>query len=212
MQFDHFLLQSYLYRAMEGAMKLKKVAEIRSGHISRSRIQPMDSGSHYLLQARDVDADRLRYQADGMVRFNPHLSPKDQPLRPKDILFMARGARSFSILLDEIPEPVLAAACFFVVRVSRKDVWPDYLFWYLNQAQADHYFRRHSGRGVHMPVVKRSVLESIDIPIPPAEVQRRVAAMDALLREELGLLDRLAQKRKEMITAVCLQAVQKDCR
>ena len=188
-------------------MQLKKMAVIQSGYISRGKIEPMDSGSYFLLQARDVDADRLSYQAEGMVRFSPELSPKDQPLQRNDILFMARGSRNYSILLKEIPKPVLAAACFFIVRISRKDVLPDYLFWHLNQAPADNYFRRQSGRGVHMPVVKRSVLENIDIPVPPIEEQKKIAELNGLLQKEIGLLEALAQKRKEMITAACLQAV-----
>ena len=193
----------------ENGMELKNIADIQSGYISRGKIEPMDNGSYFLLQARDVDADRLIYQAERMVRFNPDLSPKDQPLKQNDILFMARGSRNYAILLKEIPKPVLAAACFFIVRLFNRDVLPDYLFWYLNQAPADNYFRRHSGRGVHMPVVKRSVLENIDIPIPPVEEQKTISELNNLLQKEIALLEALAQKRKEMITAACLQVVQK---
>ena len=191
-------------------MELKNIADIQSGYISRGKIEPMVNGSYFLLQARDVDADKLIYQAGGMVRFNPDLSPKDQPLKQNDILFMARGSRNYSILVKEIPRSVLAAACFFIVRVSSRDVLPDYLFWFLNQAPADNYFRRHSGRGVHMPVVKRSVLENIDIPIPPAEEQKIIVELNSLLQKETALLEALAQKRKEMITSACLRAVHKN--
>jgi len=187
-------------------MKLKEIAKIQSGYISRGKIEPHEDGSHFLMQARVVDADHLTYQADSLVRFSPDLSRKDWMLKPDDVLFMARGARNYSVLIKELPEKVLAAACFFIVRVSNEEVLPDYLFWYLNQAPVDRYLRRHSGRGVHMPVVRRSVLESIDIPIPPLEVQSKIAKLDVLLRNELELIDKLAEKRKELITAACMQA------
>ncbi len=191
-------------------MQLKKIAKIQSGYISRGKIEPREDGTHFLLQARDVDAEHLAYQADGLARFSPDLSRKDWLLKTDDVLFMARGTRNYSIMIKEIPDRVLSAACFFIVRVSSEEVLPDYLFWYLNQAPVDRYLRRHSGRGVHMPVVRRSVLENINIPIPPMEIQVKIAKLDVVLRNELELLDKLAKKRKELITAACLHAVRNN--
>ncbi len=188
-------------------MRLSKIAKIQSGYISRGKIEPREDGTHFLLQARDVDAERLIYKTENLVRFSPDLSRKDWVLEPDDVLFMARGTRNYSVLINNIPERALAAACFFIVRVSSDQVLPYYLCWYLNQALVDHYFGRHSGRGVHMPVVRRSVLESIEISIPPLEVQSKIAKLDVLLQKELKLIDKLAEKRRELITAACLQSV-----
>jgi hypothetical protein len=191
-------------------MKLKKMAIIQSGYISRFKIDPREDGTHFLLQARDVDAERLTYKAENLVRFSPNLSRKDWVLKTDDVLFMARGARNYSILIKEIPDRVLAPACFFIVRVSNDMVLPYYLCWYLNQPQVEHYLSRHSGRGVHMPVVRRSVLENINIPIPPIEVQIKITKLDVLLRNEMEILDKLTEKRKKLITAACLHAVRNN--
>ena len=191
-------------------MKLKKIAIIQSGYISRFKIEPREDGTHFLLQARDIDAERLTYKSDNLVLFSPDLSRKDWELKTDDVLFMARGARNYSVLINDIPERTLAAACFFIVRVSSDLVLPYYLCWYLNQPQVEHYLSRHSGRGVHMPVVRRSVLENINIPIPPIEVQVKITKLDVLLQNEMELHDKLAGKRKKLITAACLQAVQNN--
>jgi len=188
-------------------MRLAKIATVQSGYITRAKIEPSDEGSHFLLQAKDVDGRRLAYCTDDLIRFEPVLSAKDWILRRGDLLFMARGARNYSVLLDEIPDSVLAAACFFIARVSTEEVLPEYLFWYLNQAPVEHYLSRHSGRGVHMPVVRRAVLESLNVPIPHLETQKKIAKLDGLMRYEQNLLDTLAQKRKDLIAAVCLKAV-----
>ena len=188
-------------------MRLSQIAKIQSGYISRGKIEPREDGTHFLLQARDVDAECLIYKTENLVRFSPDLSRKDWVLEPEDVLFMARGTRNYSVLIKEIPGQALAAACFFIVRVSSDQVLPYYLCWYLNQALVDHYLSRHSGRGVHMPVVRRSVLESIEISIPPLEVQSKIAKLDVLLQKELKLFDNLAAKRRELITAACMQAV-----
>jgi hypothetical protein len=191
-------------------MKLKKMAKIQSGYISRGKIDSREDGTCLLLQAKDVDGDRLSYRTDALVRFLPRLSGKDRFLKTGDILFMARGARNFSVLIDELPDSVLAAACFFVVRTTNSDVLPEYLCWYLNQSPVKEYLKRFSGRGVHMPVVRRAVLESIDIPLPSIVVQKQVSALNRLLVKEQDLYKELAEKRKTLMTEICLKAAFKS--
>jgi hypothetical protein len=188
-------------------MRLNKMAKIQSGYISRGKIEAREDGSHFLLQAKNVDGHRLTYVTDALIRFSPSLTRKDRILETGDVLFMARGARNYSLLMREIPDSVLAAACFFVVTVSSDQVLPAYLSWYLNQPPAQNYLSRYSGRGVHMPVVRRSVLENLDVPLPPLEAQKKIAELDALMRQEQQLLDKLAQKRKNLIAMACLKAV-----
>ena len=188
-------------------MRLKRIARVRSGYISRGKIEPREHGTHFLLQAKNVDGHRLTYVTDSLIRFSPSLAPKDRILETGDVLFMARGARNYSLLMREMPDSVLAAACFFVVTVSSNQVLPSYLSWYLNQPPAQNYLSRHSGRGVHMPVVRRAVLENLDVPLPPLETQKKIAELDSLMHQEQQLLTKLAQKRKDLISAACLKAV-----
>jgi hypothetical protein len=190
-------------------MKLKKIAKIQSGYINRGKIDPRDDGTCLLLQAKDIDADNLSCRTEYLVRFMPRLSSKDWFLKSDDILFMARGARNFSVLIDKMPDNVLAAACFFIVRISDFETLPEYLCWYLNQSSVEEYLRRFSGRAVHMPVVRRAVLESIDIPLPPIKIQKQVSEMTMLLQREQDLYKKLAEKRKYLMTEICLKATLK---
>ena len=191
-------------------MKLKKIANIQSGFISRGKIDPRDDGTCLLLQAKDVNAEQFSYHTDALVRFIPRLSGKDWFLKTGDILFMARGSRNFSVLIEKMPENVLAAACFFVVRISNSGILPEYLCWYLNQSPVEEYLKRFSGRGVHMPVVRRAVLESIEIPLPPMKTQKQLSDMNKLLHNEQELYKKLAEKRKNLMTEVCLRAALKS--
>lgn len=188
-------------------MKLKEISDIHSGYITRKKIAAASDGSHYLVQAKNVDGNHLSYETQEMVRFHPALSRNDLPLEKGDLLFMARGAHNFTILLGDLPEPALAAACFFIVRVSSPEILPGYLGWYLNQAPVEHYLLAHSGRNVHMPVVRRAVLENIPVPVPPLDRQTKIADLNALMLKEMNLLQQLGQKRKELITAACLQTI-----
>ncbi|CAB1060518.1 hypothetical protein D1BOALGB6SA_5284 [Olavius sp. associated proteobacterium Delta 1] len=191
-------------------MKLKKIAKIRSGYINRGKIEARDTGSCLLMQAKDVNADQLSYRTDALVRFSPRQSGKDWFLEPGDILFMARGARNYSLLIDKVPDSVLAAACFFIIRVSNSDALPEYLWWYLNQSPVEEYLKRFSGRAVHMPVVRRAVLESIDISLPPIKVQKQVAEITTLMMKEQDLYKKLAEKRKYLMTEICLKSIRES--
>ncbi|CAB1082543.1 hypothetical protein D1AOALGA4SA_10153 [Olavius algarvensis Delta 1 endosymbiont] len=188
-------------------MELKNIAKIQSGYINRGKIEPRDDGTCLLLQAKDIDADNLSCRAESLVRFLPKLSGKDWFLQSDDILFMARGARNFSVLIDKLPENVLAAACFFIVRISNFEILPEYLCWYLNQSTVEQYLKRLSGRAVHMPVVRRAVLEGIDIPLPPLRTQKQIADITALMTKERDLYKKLAEKRKYLMTEICLKSI-----
>ena len=188
-------------------MKLSKIAIIQSGFHSRTKVDSRKDGSHFLLQARDVDGENLDYHTDSLVRFNPDSPGMDGILQKNDILFMARGARNYSVLIEEISEFTLAAACFFIVRTSAKNLLPAYLCWYLNQPPVERYLVRQSGRGVHMPVVRRSVLEKLDIPLPNPELQMKIVELESLRREEADLTHLLAEKRQQLITASCLKRI-----
>jgi len=188
-------------------MKLKEISYIFSGYITRGKIQQSDNGSYYLLQAKNVSGDLLTHETEGLIRFDPKLSRIDQPLVRGDLLFMARGAHHFTIQVTDLPEPTLAAACFFVIRPHTTQVSSGYLCWYLNQVPVHQYLIQFSGRSVHMPVVRRAVLENIQIPLPSFEIQSKIEKLNEQLHKEFSLMQKLGDKRKELITAACMQAV-----
>ena len=57
-----------------------------------------------------------------------------------------------------------------------------------------------------MPVVTRSVLENVDIPLPTMDMQRSINEVNTLLRKEQELRNILEQKRGQLATAACLKA------
>lgn len=191
-------------------MKLGEIAEIRPGYLNRHKIEPVESGSHLLVQARDVEAGILACDSVDLIRFNPDHSSRDILLRDGDVVFMSRGVRNYAALLTEVPSNTLVAASFFVVRVSGRELAPGYLAWYLNQPRAQHHFSQNSGRGVHMPVVRRSVLESLDVPVPPLATQEKIATLFQLSLNEHELTTALLEKRAKLMEAVCLQAAERE--
>ena len=191
-------------------MKLANMANIHPGHLNRDKIQPIKGGSHWLVQGRDVKAGVLQCSSSDLISFNPKLSSRDILLRDGDIVFMARGAKNYAAVMREVPDLALAAASFFIVRVSSGNLDPVYLTWYLNQPRAQHYFTQNSGRGVLMPVVRRSVLEQLDVPLPPLATQKLIAKIYCLSLDEQELTKNLLTKRKELMEAACLKAAERE--
>lgn len=188
-------------------VKLIGIANIRTGYQSRSRIIPVTTGSHHLLQSGDLKEQISVTDLDSLTKFNPKLSKNDWELKSDDILMMARGTRNVATLLTNLPEHTVAAASFFIVRIKENLVLPEYLVWYLNQKPVQEYLLRESGSGVHMRVIRRQVLEQTEIPIPPIDTQRHIALVIAAMKEEQVLLSNLAEKRKSLFTGVCMKAI-----
>jgi restriction endonuclease S subunit len=191
-------------------MKLRQLAKIRPGHLNRAPIEPCDEGSNRLIQGRDVEAGILEKDDSSLIRFNPDHVQQSATLRDEDIVFMARGARNYAALLTRVPDRTLATASFFEVRASRDLIDPAYLAWYLNLPQTQHYFTQNSGRGVHMPVVRKSVLEDLDVPVPPLATQSRIAGLYRLQLEEQELTKALLEKRALLLEAAGLQAAERE--
>lgn len=189
---------------------LGSIATVSTGYQSRGRILPDPDGSHYLLQVGDIDEGRERVSIAALPRFTPRQSTRGAVLAEGDVLFMAKGAANFALVVPSLPEQTLAAGYFFVIRVGSGSVLPTYVTWYLNQKPAEHYFRRHAGQGVNMPVVRRAVLEQCPIQIPPVAKQRHIVELDSLLREEVRLQRQLIDERTRYVQAVCLRAAEKE--
>ena len=178
--------------------------------MNRAPIEPSDEGPYRLIQGRDVEAGIRLKDDSSLIRFNPDHPQSSTRLRDGDIVFMARGAKNYAALLTRVPENTLVAASFFVVRCSGTEIDPAYVAWYLNLPQTQLYFTQNSGRGVHMPVVRKSVLEDLDMPVPPLATQSRIAGLYRLQLEEQELTRALLAKRALLLQAACLKAAERE--
>ncbi len=186
--------------------KLEKLAEVSSGYQTRKGVQERPDGTHYLLQIRDFDKTRTSVNMEGMMRISPPGMDSDSHLRTGDVLFLAKGQKNFSWCVGRLPErPILAASYFFVLR-PRPEVQGDYLSWFLNQGGAHRHFARLGTTGAHMPIVRRDVLESLDVPVPDLATQRKIIELADLAEEQGKLLAELANKKRALATAACLRA------
>ncbi|MDD2236185.1 MAG: restriction endonuclease subunit S [Kiritimatiellae bacterium] len=194
---------------MNRKVKLKNIAEIRNGYLSRSGIEADKDGGFCLVQLSDFDKDRTVLNTDKLIRFQPGKMRADQTIHEHDVLFLAKGANNFAFHPGPRPSPTLAAGYFYVLRPSSK-LLPAYLAWFLNHPETTAIFKRIAGVGAHMPVIRKSALEDIEIPLPPLHEQKTIVALHAATVTEAELLEELKQARKTLIDHVTMKMAEQN--
>ena len=125
------------------------------------------------------------------LKIIPGRDPGRYLLRPGDVLFMSRGLRNTAAVIGSIPKRTIAPLSFYVIR-PKAGVDPAYLAWCLNQAPAQTAITQiRTGAGT--PLVPRKEFGEITIPLPPIEVQRRIARLGALMGRERHLVAQLRE-------------------
>lgn len=186
---------------------LRLVAHIQAGYLSRARVRPSATGTHVLLQAKDVSPERGP-RLDFATRFEPQRNAELYRVSCGDILLTARGQDHRAHLIDVELGNVLASSVFYVIR-ARGDIVPGYLAWWLNQPDAQAALQSASS-GTGIGYIARSSMENLPVVVPPLVVQHRISGAMNLRKRQRALQARLDQKREELIHAVCRQAVQQE--
>ena len=111
---------------------------------------------------------------------------------------------------------LIASTGFCVVRPGT-EVDSGFLGWI---AQSEPFVNEVVARsvGVSYPAINASELVTITVPLPPLDVQRRIARflddkterIDALVEKKRALLDRLAEKRQSLITSAVTKGLDPD--
>jgi len=185
---------------------IKELARISSGYQTRKGVEECPDGTHYLLQIRDFNRARTSVKMKSVVRVSPPGMDPDSCLREGDVLFLAKGQKNFSWCVGRLPDfPILAASYFFVLR-PLPEVSGEYLAWFMNQVPAQRHFGRLATTGAHMPIVRRDDLESLEVPVPDLDTQRKIAELADLAEKQQQLLAELAKKKQALATAACLRA------
>ena len=185
--------------------KLGDIADIRSGHPFRGSIEPDINGDVRVVQVRDTNATGEIIQ-DEMIKTT--LTSKKQPdwLKSGDILFVAKGAKHYSALVEELPKQTVCSPHFFLVRIKpalKALVTPEFICWQLNQLPAQRYFQTTAEGSLYLSV-RRQILEYVPITMLPIEKQRQLTAMHRCAVKERKVLQQLIDNRQQQLEAIAI--------
>jgi hypothetical protein len=169
---------------------LADIAEVLPGFSTGTRLEHNESGSHQVVLSRHLVAGMpYRYGDQDAFRISPGRDARRYHLHAGDVLFMSRGTRNVASWIESVPERTIVPVSFFVIRPTPA-VHPAYLTWFLNQPTT----RRavddvRTGAGT--PIVQRSALQRLRVPVPDVDVQETIAQLAAAMARERATLERL---------------------
>lgn len=180
---------------------IKDITNIQTGLFAK----PSDKGEVVYLQSKHFDENgKLLGELHPDLLANS-ISEKHF-LKDGDVLFAAKGTKNFAAVYENHNEPAVASTSFFVLRLTDKNVLPEYLGWILNHPNTQ-YVIKDNARGTAIPSIRKSVLEDLEIPIPSLEKQRTVIQLSALVQKENELRMSILQKRKQFIEQQIINAI-----
>lgn len=186
-------------------MKLADLATISSGHPFRGKIPDKSGSGIRAVQMKDISVGQ-GVCWDSVVE--TELSGKKQPdwLMNGDILFAARGSRNYAVLIDQVTGKVVSAPHFYILRVRKQTLLPEFLVWQLNQKPLQNYFDR-AAQGSFTKSIKREILESAEITVPPLEKQKKILGLYKTLLQEKNLYAQLSITADKLMNSIANELV-----
>lgn len=189
--------------------QLKDIAEIRSGHTFRGKIEETPTGNFRVMQIKDLRGKR---------EIRPHTLPfiqsgnlnKSNLVQEDDVVMPARGEHYNAAVFKSdrtLNEPIIATNQIFILRLDKNNILPGYLCWYLNQSETSNYLKSEI-RGSNIPFISKQSLSRLKLPIPPIEIQSKIVALVELQEKERQLTEQLMQNRETMLKGMFQQLLE----
>lgn len=145
--------------------------EIRTGYTFRDAISDLEPGKVALVQAGDINTNRLH----SVSRIN--FSGEKHLLKVNDILLSARGGTAARTVTQDFL-PAVAGSSVIVLRPKSDHINTRFVATYLNSRYGQSAFRKIMSGG-YIKTLRKTELEEILVPLPARSTQ------DALV--ELGV-------------------------
>ena len=179
---------------------LSEIAEVASGVY----LQAEPYGDVSYLQIKDL----LSASSEKAVS-KVTLSPKNERylLEKGDLLFAGKGTTYLCKVFD-LDTPAIASTTLYIIRLTSKDILPDYLCWYLNQPSVMALMKAQQV-GTGTPLIHKQVVENIEIPVPGIDTQRQIVELAKLQTREKELYLAIADKRQLITNQLIMNKLNK---
>ncbi len=185
-------------------IKLNQLATVQMGYSFRSRLETTEHGRVAVIQMKDLLDDNT-VSCDDLVRIDME-SVKDHHLAQEgDLVFRSRGHVNTAAVLLKDPGKAVVAAPLLRIRVKKPDkVLPEYLSWFISQRDAQ-IFLTSRAKGTVQKMISKHAVEELEVILPSLAKQRSIVELASLSTREQFLLEALAIKREQYISAVLMK-------
>ncbi|MEO1197949.1 MAG: restriction endonuclease subunit S [Pseudomonadota bacterium] len=185
------------------SITLADAAAVTAGFPFRGSIEDHPHGDTVVAQMRNASPER-GIDWDGAVRTVLPGRKAPRFLVSGDVLFAARGANNYAVLVEGSPKRAVCSPHFFVVSVKDGvDLLPPFLAWQINQAPVQQQLDA-AATGSHIRNIRRQALEDLRIVVPPMETQCTIIEFARAALAERRLLENLIINRKQQTDALAL--------
>lgn len=166
---------------------ISDIASIEAGLSSRGALTDEPNGTCQVISAKHLSpGEPYRYQAEHRLRINPGRTAGKYTIAPGDILLMSRGINNYVNIIEDIPDPTIAPAVFYIIK-THDSVDPYYLAWVMNQENFQ--MQLHGIRaGVGTMMVPRAHVGELTVPLPMISTQKSIAELYRLMSRERRIL------------------------
>lgn len=180
--------------------KLKDIALVQMGLSFRSRIEPDAHGNMAVIQMRDLTEDN-KLDHSNLTTININDINERHLVKYKDLVFRSRGKTTTATIIDKALGRTIIAAPLFLIRVTSKNVLPEYLCWFINLSSSQAFLHSRA-TGTAMTMIGKSALDALEIPLPNLETQEQIVALANLLNKEQRLMRELAEQKEKLVKAI----------
>ena len=177
-------------------IKISNIAQLQFGLYTK----PNENGNAAYLQVRHFDD--WGNQTDKIDTFIKIDQKKETHLlEDGDILLVGKGMRNFAWTYHRNYGPAVASSIFFVIKVDRSKVIPEFLTTLFNMPQTQSHFQT-LGAGSSIPSIRKSELEAFTIQLPSLELQEKAIAIKQLHYKEMDLSRQIIAEKQKVYQAV----------
>lgn len=171
---------------------LGAIADVQAGYQERTDSRDFSNDKFCIVQGRDINEyNRIDWYKLRTTAINRDFS--NYIIKKNDILILARGENHKAIYIDKDEKNAIAGHSFYILRITDKNVIPQYLHIILNSRDIQSKLCLHSG-GAIISFIRKNALESIEIPVPDRAVQEQIIEADALIRRKRQIINMLEEK------------------
>lgn len=185
-------------------VKLGDIAQLQFGLYTK----PTDNGNAAYMQVKHFDDwGNQNDEIDTFIEIDQ--KNETHLLEDGDILFVGKGMRNFAWTYKSSYGPAIASSIFFVIKVDKSKVLPEFLTTLFNTAQTQAYFQT-IGAGSSIPSIRKSELEVFMIQLPTLEMQQKIININKLHDEDMELSRKIVTEKQNLYQAVIKNLIYKN--
>jgi restriction endonuclease S subunit len=186
-----------LYRYNWRKKLTKKLSEVTT-LFSGAFCKPTPGGNVCYIQARDI-IDNLQISEEITPSLIADRKINKHFLQSGDLLVPAKGREHCAIEYTGNPHPAIASSLFIIIRVQEQaSLSTSYLRWFLN-LPASQRLIASGAQGSALPVISKSDLGQIVIPIPSVEKQALILKVEELGLKEAAIIKQIENLKRRKL-------------